>query len=69
MTIVYIVCNCGVTDRQFLAAFSELDPASVYAHRKCGDYDDIVIYRHEIDSKELGDIVSHTKTITQRYWS
>lgn len=65
-TYVFIVCNCGVSDRQFLAAFSDFNSATQYASKKCGEYDDMIVYKHLIDSKEVGEVVYQIQTSTLR---
>ncbi len=60
---VYIVCNLGPTERQFLSAFTCFDNACVYADKTCGDYDDVRIYKHKLDSKELGEVVYSVDTV------
>ena len=57
------MCNLGPTERQFLSAFTCFDDACVYAYRTCGDYDDVKIYTHKLDSKELGEVVYSVDTV------
>lgn len=54
---IYVVCNLGPFERQFLSAFTDFDSACQYASRTCGNYDDVKIYKHKLDSSELGEIV------------
>lgn len=59
---VYIACNTGYEEREFLGAFSTLDKATQYVSRKWGMYDDIIIYKHIVDSKDIGEMVYIQKT-------
>jgi len=61
---IFVVCNVGYEEREFLSAFSTLDAATQYVSRKWGTYDNIIIYKHLLDSKELGEIV-YKQTCTQ----
>ena len=63
---VYIVCNTGYEEREFLGAFSTLDSATQYVSRKWGQYDNIIVYKHVLDSKEFGEIVYNQTTIQVR---
>lgn len=63
---VYIVCNTGYEEREFLCAFSSLDLASQYINRKWGTYDNIVVYKHNLDSSELGEIVYNQRCVQVR---
>lgn len=51
---VFVVCNTGYEEREFICAFSTFDKALEYVNKKWGQYDNIVIYKHSIDSIETG---------------
>lgn len=53
---IYVVCNTGYEECEFLCAFSEPDEASKYVSRKFGDYDNIVIYKTILGSKQRGEM-------------
>ena len=54
---VYVVCNTGYEEREFLCAFSSFSKASEYINKKWSQYDNIVIYKHLLDSKQHGEKV------------
>jgi len=64
--IIYVVCNTAYTDHQFICAFTEFNDASWYAVNKCGDYDTYTIFKHVLNSKELGEMVYIQDTSTKR---
>jgi hypothetical protein len=57
---VFVVCNTGYEEKEFLCAFSTLEKAMEYASKKWGDFDNIVVFKHVIDSKETGMLVHRT---------
>jgi len=63
---VYVVCNVGYEEREFLSAFSTLDEATQYTSRKWGTYDNIIIYKHKLDSRDLGQIVFDQRCVQVR---
>lgn len=63
---VYVLCNTGYEEREFLGAFSTLDAATQYASRKWGQYDNIIVYKHKLDSRELGEIVFNQRCVQVR---
>ena len=58
---VFVVCNTGYEEKEFLCAFSTLDKALDYTQKKWGEFDNIVIFQHVIDSKETGELTHRTK--------
>jgi hypothetical protein len=59
---IFVVCNTGYEECQFICAFTEFDAASQYISKKWGDYDNIVVFKHVLNSKELGEEVVSIKT-------
>ena len=51
---VYVVCNTGYEECEFLCAFETQNEAIEYTCKKWGQYDNIVIYKHTLGSKERG---------------
>ena len=63
---VYVVCNVGYEECEFLCAFETQEEAIQYMNRKWGNYDKIVIFKHVLGSKEKGQIVvSHLGGMTK----
>ena len=58
----------GYEECQFICAFTNFDDASQYASKRFGPYDHIVVYKHKLDSKELGEEVYVQKTTRVRNW-
>lgn len=54
---IYVVCNVGYEECEFLCAFETQDEAVQYMNKKWGNYDQIVIYKHTLGSKERGMII------------
>jgi hypothetical protein len=65
---IFVVCNTGYEECEFLCAFSDMNKASDYVNRKWGQYDNIVIYKHLLDSKEHGEKVHEQVTTQVRNW-
>ena len=57
---VFVVCNTGYEEKEFLCAFSTFEKALDYTRKKWGEFDNIVIFKHVIDSKEHGMLVQRT---------
>lgn len=63
---IYVVCNTGYEECEFLCAFETQNDAIEYMNRKWGNYDQIVIYKHVVGSRERGAIVvSHKGIMTK----
>ena len=54
---IYVVCNIGYEECEFLCAFETQSEAIAYINRKWGEYDNIIIFKHEIGSKTRGEPV------------
>jgi hypothetical protein len=63
---VYVLCNTGYEEREFLGVFSTLDAATQYASKKWGQYDNIIVYKHKLDSRDLGEIVFNQRCVQVR---
>ena len=63
---IFVVCNTGYEEREFLCVFSDIENARNYASRKWGQFDNIVIYRHVVNSKKIGDIEYEQKCALTR---
>jgi hypothetical protein len=63
---IFVVCNTGYEEREFLCVFSDIENARNYVSRKWGQFDNIVIYRHVVNSKKVGDIEYEQKCALTR---
>jgi len=65
---IFVVCNTGYEECEFLCAFSNIDEALEYVNKKWGQYDNIVIYKHLLDSKDRGEKVHNQVAVQVRNW-
>jgi len=65
---IYVLCNTNYEDREFICAFSDIEQSRNYIKTKGGNFDNVTVFKHVLDSNELGELVHEQKSCQVRNW-